>query len=787
MKKKIALIGNPNSGKTTVFNALTGGRQHVGNWPGKTVEKKEGSFTYRNHEIEVVDLPGTYSLTAYSIEELIARNYVVDEKPDVVVDIIDSTNLERHLYLATQLLEMDIKLILVFNMSDLADKQGLKIDTGQVSDYLKTPIIKTNASKGTGLMELKDTIIDVLEHKKGYDGEKTATINYGLEVEEHLNEFTKSIKEKIKLPWEYNPRWVALKLLENDKEVKKVIVGLENSGIVLTEAAKIQQHLNTVFGEDIESIIADARYGFIHGITLENVIKKEQKASIEEYVRRDMSNPIHKLSVGFGTILGLMFLFWGAQVMDSFEGFLESANAPEWVNMILADTVLAGLGAVTIYLPFLVLFYLVYSALECAGLIKRCDSLSDHIDRITTNRLLGIPLFLLFMLVAFNLTFEVAAPLSDVVDWFIADVLGGLVEGFLESLNAPGWLMSLALDGVIAGVGSVLVFVPFIFMLFLIIAVLEGSGYMARAAFVMDRVMHRIGLHGKSFIPLLLGFGCNVPAVMATRVLENRKDRILTILINPFMSCGARLPVYLLYAAAFFTGTTSIIGFSFKTETLVIYSLYLLGIVMALLVGLLFKNTLFKGLSSPFVMELPPYRMPNIRGVLIHTWERGWLFIRKAGTVIFAMVIVIWLLAALPVGVDYGSEESYVGVVGKIIAPVFKPLGFGDYRSSVSLFFGFVAKEVVVGSMGTLYGIDDVEAPEGEAGLIAALQDSFTPLSAYSFLVFVLLYVPCMVVVATIKREIGWRWAFFTVAYTTVVAWIASFMVYQGGLLLGFA
>jgi len=336
-------------------------------------------------------------------------------------------------------------------------------------------------------------------------------------------------------------------------------------------------------------------------------------------------------------------------------------------------------------------------------------------------------------------------------------------------------LISLAIDGAVAGVGSVLVFVPFIFMLFLIIAILEDSGYMARAAFVMDKVMHKIGLHGKSFIPMIIGFGCNVPAIMATRVLESKKDRILTILINPFMSCGARLPVYVLFAAAFFP----------DNGDLVVYSLYILGIIVAIIMGFILKNSFFKGLSSPFVMELPPYRMPTLRGVVTHTWERGWLFIRKAGTVIFTTMIIIWLLAALPPGVEYGSEGSIAGVIGKVIAPFFSPLGFGDWRSSVSLFFGFVAKEVVVGSFGVLYGIEDVETEAGEVGLIENLQGTFTPLSAYAFLVFVLLYAPCMVAVAVIKREIGWKWAVFTAVYTTAIAWITGFLVYRGGLLLG--
>ncbi|OQX20906.1 MAG: ferrous iron transport protein B [Candidatus Altiarchaeales archaeon A3] len=781
-KITVGLIGNPNCGKTTIFNALTGARQHVGNWPGKTVEKKEGNFKHNGYDIEVVDLPGTYSLTAYSIEELIARDYVVDEKPDVVIDVIDSTNLERNLYLAVQIIEMKANLILAFNMADLAENQGLKINIKQISDYLKVPIIKITAREGIGIEELKDAIIETQKKEKEV---KAEIITYGKDVEGHIKEFTKVIDSHLELPEKYNSRWIALKLIEDDKEILDLIKNLDVKGVVLKEAEKIRKHMASIFGEDVDAVIADARYGFIHGIVAEAVEKKEKKESFTAQAKKTISKPVYGATLAIGTILGIMFLFAGDWIKESFSGFLESAGAPEWLMMILADTIVAGIGAIAIYIPFVVLIFLVYASLESRGVIKGADTISDHFDRITTNRALGIPIFLLLMFIAFNLTFEIAAPLADVVDWFIADVIGGTLEGILTSVNAPDWLLSLALDGVVAGVGSVLVFVPFIFMLFIIIAILEDSGYLARAAFVMDRVMHKIGLHGKSFIPMLIGFGCNVPAIMATRVLENKRDRILTILINPFMSCGARLPVYILFTAAFFTGTTMIFGFSLNTETLVIYSLYLLGIAVAIIMGLIFKNTLFKGLSSPFVMELPPYRMPTLTGVAIHTWERGWVFIKKAGTVIFTTVVLIWFLAALPAGVEYGSEDSYIGGIGKTIAPVFTPIGAGDWQSSVSLFFGFIAKEVVVGAMGVLYGIGDVESPEGGEGLSEALQSTFTPLSAYAFLVFVLLYVPCMVAVATIKREIGWKWAIFTVVYTTAVAYIVALIVYQGGLLIG--
>jgi ferrous iron transport protein B len=511
--------------------------------------------------------------------------------------------------------------------------------------------------------------------------ERISIVTYGREVEEHLAELQKFLEKKVKLSEKYNLRWIALKLLENDAEITKLVKDIENGETVLLEAERIRQHLKNIFGEDVETIIADARYGFIHGIVKEAVEKASDRIS-----------------------------------------------------------------------------------------------LSDQIDKIVMNRILGIPIFLSLMFLMFHLTFEIATPLSKMIDVFFDKTLSSLVSNALESSNTPVWVTSLLVDGVIAGVGSVLVFVPFIFMLFLIIAILEDSGYMARAAFVMDRIMHKIGLHGKSFIPMILGFGCNVPAVMATRILESRRDRILTILINPFMSCGARLPIYVLFAAAFFP----------DKGQLVIYSLYIIGIIVAIMMGFILKNMLFKGLSSPFVMELPPYRMPTITGVIIHMWERGWLFIKKAGTVIFTAVIIVWFLASMPPGVEYGSEESIIGMTGKVIAPIFAPLGFGNWQSTVSLVFGFIAKEIIVGTLGVLYGIGDVETTAEEAGLIQNLQGTFTPLSAYSFLIFVLLYVPCMATIAAIKREIGWKWAIFAMLYTTAVAWIFSFAIYQGGLLIGF-
>lgn len=667
---EIALAGNPNCGKSTLFNNLTGLKQHVGNWPGKTVEKKDGSFTYEGTKINVTDLPGTYSLTAYSIEEIVARDYLVEENPDVVVHIVDAGNLERNLYLTIQLIELGANLVLAINMNKFATKKGLKIDAKKISQLLGVPVIKIEAVDETGKEQLLQAIIKNAEKKS----KPKNKLEYGTEIEEHLIELEKIISKSIKtnkLP----PKWLALKLLENDEQIIKKINGLENNGVIFEKTKEIQKHLNDVFGEDVDVAIADARYGFIAGLVTESV----ERPKIDKITR------------------------------------------------------------------------------------------SDYIDRIVTNKFLGIPIFLLIMYAMFQITFTLSEPLMGLIDEFFG-FLAESTAAIITSANGPEWLVSLFADGIIGGVGSVIIFLPNILLLFLAISILEDSGYMARAAFIMDRVMHKIGLHGKSFIPMILGFGCNVPAIMATRTLENKKDRLLTILINPFMSCGARLPVYMLFVSAFFT----------ENQGLIIFSLYMLGIIMAIIMGLIFKKTLFKGLSSPFVMELPPYRLPTIKGTLIHMWERGKIFLIKAGTLILAAVLVIWFLGSLPLGVEYGSEQSAIGMIGKAISPIFKPLGFGTWQASVALLFGVLAKEVVVGTMGTLYGA-------GEEGLGTILKSSFTPLTAYTFMVFTLLYVPCIAVLATIKKETNsWKWMLFSAGYLMAIAWIVSFIVYRLGLFLGF-
>ncbi|OQX86461.1 MAG: ferrous iron transport protein B [Candidatus Omnitrophica bacterium 4484_70.2] len=709
-KLTIALAGNPNSGKTTVFNNLTGARQHVGNYPGVTVEKKEGTLRYKDYEINVVDLPGTYSLTAYSIDELVARNFVIEEKPDVVIDIIDTSNLERNLYLATQFMELGVPLVLAFNMYDLAQKQGLNIDKHRLSQLLGCPIVFTVATKKQGMDELLDEAINLVEGKTKL---RRTNIGYGREIEEELKKIEEVILKDRSLTQKYPSKWLAVKSLEDDTEIIKKLKGSVYSQEILTQVERSAKHLEKIFGDTPQGIIADRRYGFISGACSEAVKKTYE-------VRH---------------------------------------------------------------------------------------SISDKIDKVLLNKILGLPIFLGLMWLVFKFTFKLSEPLMG---WIEASqtLLGNLFSRLLPEERA---IHSLVVDGIISGVGSVLMFVPIIFLLFLAIAVLEDSGYMARAAFIMDRFMHKIGLHGRSFISMLLGFGCNLPAIMATRTIEDRRDRLVTILVNPFMSCGARLPVYALFIGAFF---------SQEERGNVLFSLYLLGIIVAVLMAKLFRKYLFKGEASPFVMELPPYRVPTIKGLFIHMWERGVVYLKKAGSTIFLGCILIWFLSNFPWRPQYSKdydvlikqaqgnkrlvsqlekeraseklEKSYAGRLGRAIVPVFKPLGFDDWKICVGLIGGFVAKEIVVGTLGTLYSIS--EADEESESLRIALQREerpdgskmYNPLVAYALMVFILLYMPCVATVAVIKKETNsWKWPLFTVFYTTTIAWIVSFVIYQTGRLLG--
>ncbi|MDL2246908.1 ferrous iron transport protein B [Methanobrevibacter sp. OttesenSCG-928-K11] len=666
----IGLAGNPNVGKTTLFNQLTGLRQHVGNWPGKTVEKAEGHFNYDDIDMEVIDLPGNYALSAHSIEEIISRDFIVDESSDVIVNVIDAANLERNLYLTVQMMELGANLVIALNMNKFAKRKDHFINTKLMEELLGIPVVEIEANDKTGTEDL----LKAVEKAAKNPINSNKKLVYGDELKEHLGELEEVIEEDKNL-LDVPSMWTAIKLLENDNIVLEKVNNSNISNKIINKTENVKKHLKTVFDEDSEEIIANARYAFIDGLIAESVEKPE----IEK------------------------------------------------------------------------------------------PSFSDKIDKYLTNRILGLPIFLVIMYLMFMITFEVGAPFQGLLEEGFA-ILGESVAGFL----GDSWFSSLVVDGIIGGVGGVLVFLPIIILMFLMISLLEDSGYLARAAFVMDKVMHKlVGLHGKAFIPMILGFGCGVPGIMATRTMEHERDRLLTMMILPFMSCTARLPVYALFVAAFFSAY----------QGQVIFSLYLIGIAVAILVAAILKRTMFKGMTAPFVMELPSYKIPSLKGVLLHTWEKTYGFIRKAGTIILVASIVIWILSSFPMGVEYGSQESVTGQIGTIIAPIFEPVGFGEWQPAVSLIFGVVAKEVVVSTFSSLFGV----AEEG-AGITTAMHELFTPLSAFSFMIFVLLYVPCFAAVGTVKQETNsWKWPLTMILVTTVTAYIVSFIVYQGGTLLGFA
>ncbi|TRZ83225.1 ferrous iron transport protein B, partial [bacterium] len=661
---KVALAGNPNSGKSSVFNNLTGARQHVGNYPGVTVEKKEGIAYCNDYTIKITDLPGTYSLTAYSLDEVTARNFIIHEKPDIIVNIVDASNLERNLYLSTQLMEFGIPLVIVFNMSDIAESAGQQTDDKAMSELLGVSIVYTVGNKDKGSKELLEAIVRT--HKERAD-KNNVSVNYGREIEQEISKVMVLLNREIDLIDKYPSRWLAVKLLEGDKYIIDFIKAKQGSDEIIKQIEASRAHIKIIFADDAETVFADKRYGFINGILHETMTQKKDSHLV----------------------------------------------------------------------------------------------VSDNIDQIVANRILGIPIFLGIMWLMFKSIFFLS---EKPMQWI--EQTQALVSGFVSGLLPEGSLMQgLIVDGIIGGVGSVLVFVPIIFLLFFFMSILEDSGYMARIAFIADKFMHKIGLHGRSFIPMLLGFGCNVPAIMATRVIESKKDRFTTILINPFMSCGARLPVYTLLIGAFF---------SEKISSNVLFSLYILGFLMAIFMAKVFRRFIFTGESAPFVMELPPYRIPTLKGLIIHMWERGWLYIKKAGTVIMLGCIVIWSLSAFPVSAKGDLTKSYIGKIGKAIEPAVRPLGF-DWKIGTALVTGVVAKEIVVGTMGVLYG-----AGERDSGnpfsLRGALRKDvypdgrpvFTPLIAYAFMVFVLLYIPCLSTVAVIKKETGsWGWMFFSIGYST--------------------
>lgn len=679
MSYKFALVGNPNSGKTTMFNEITGSTQYVGNWPGVTVEKKEGKARRFKEDIRIIDLPGIYSLSPYSMEEIIARDYIIEEKPDVVINIVDASNIERNLYLTVQLKELGVPVVIALNMMDVVESRRDKIDIKALEKQLSIPVIPTSASKGTGIKEVIEKALEVAETST--EGASTDNSRYFEDKLESCLDEVETMVADIDEARNLNARWVAQKLLEGDDKIKEK---LKLPVSVITNLKQYQDDLEKAYGVDLETVFADNRYRFISKV-------------MESSVRKNMENK---------------GLTW-----------------------------------------------------------------SDKIDRVVTNRVLAIPMFLFIMYGIFQITFGAVGSFTiDWVDGFINNTVAGTLSSWLEAAGAAEWLMALVIDGIVAGLGSMLVFVPQIMILFFFLALLEDSGYMARAAFIMDRLLRKLGLSGKSFIPMLLGFGCSVPAVMAARTLENEKDRRLTIILSPFMSCGARLPVYALFAAAFFA----------NNQGVVVFSIYILGIVIAVLSGILLKNTILKGEAAPFVMELPPYRIPTLKGLGIHMVDRAKGFVKKAGTVIFAAAVVIWFLQSFNLSLQMvdDPEASIFGVIGKAIAPIFVPLGFGDWRASVALLTGLVAKEVVVSTMGILYGLGDIG--DNTTQLVVALQGAFTPLKAYAFMAFTLLYMPCIAAFGAIKREMNsWKWTLITVLYQTGTAWVVAFLIYQVGSLFG--
>lgn len=705
----IALAGNPNSGKTTIFNNITGTRQKVGNWPGVTVEKKEGAVSKYGYDLKIIDLPGTYSLTPFSIEEIVARDFVLDESPDVVIDIIDASNLERSLYLATQLRELDCKVLFALNMADVAFSRGTKIDAEKMSELLNVPVVFTIGNKNKGIDSLLKTAIELAESKSKISQKRK--VKYSKDIEDSISKLQSFIEERLEQNFPYNIRWTAIKLLENDKIVRERIrQKTGNKSLeILREVETHRKHLLDRFDDDPEIVMTDERYGFIAGI-IKEVVTTSKK--------------------------------------------------------------------------------------------RRIDT-SRNVDLLLTNRFVGLPIFILFIWIMFQTTFAVG---SYPMEWLDNGV--NWLSTILETSLPDSLFKDLLLNGIIAGVGSVIIFLPNILILFLFIAIFEDTGYMSRAAFLMDKIMHLIGLHGKSFIPMLMGFGCNVPAIMATRILESNKDRILTILITPFMSCSAKLPIYILLAGTFFSARAGT----------VIFSIYIIGIILSIITGRLFRSTLFKGADAPFVMELPPYRVPMIKSLIIHMWDRSKMFLKKMGGIILVGSVIVWMLTAFPRNINYSmdyneeinkidasftekqkkaeitklirakqaekAEKSFMGRIGKTIAPVFAPIGI-DWRGSVALLTGFVAKEIVVSTFGILYATEETDEPDALKN--ALLSSEMTSLSALSLMVFVLLYLPCVATIATIRRETGsLKWTLFSVGYSTSIAWAAAFCVYQGGKILGF-
>ena len=710
----VALVGNPNCGKTSLFNIASGAHEHVGNYSGVTVDAKEGFFDFQGYHFRIVDLPGTYSLSAYTPEELYVRKHIIEETPDVIINVADSSNLERNFYLTTQLIDMNVRMVIALNMYDELESSGNKLDYIKLSQLIGVPMIPTVCRRGEGIDQLFHVIIGIYEggdflsqkgeirseiledlrdwhktyvpdhefgsHKEEEDARprgymRHIHINHGPELERSIEEVKKAISQNEDIRHKYSTRFLSIKLLENDKEIENFISTLPNGKEIIAIRNKETLRIRKVMNEDSEQAITDAKYGFITGALKEtftdNHLEKEQTTRV--------------------------------------------------------------------------------------------------IDSIVTHRIWGYPIFFLFLYIMFEGTFVLGDYPMQGIEWLV-DQLGNLIRNNM----AEGPLKDLLIDGIIGGVGGVIVFLPNILILYFFISILEDSGYMARAAFIMDKIMHRMGLHGKSFIPLIMGFGCNVPAIMATRTIEDRKSRLITMLVNPLMSCSARLPIYLVMIGAFFPNCASFM----------LLCIYTAGILLAVIMARIFSKFLVKGEDSPFVMELPPYRMPTSKSIMRHTWEKGAQYLKKMGGIIMIASIIIWFLGYYPQHDAYESvaeqqENSYIGQIGKAIEPVIKPLGF-DWKLGIGLISGVGAKELVVSTLGVLYTNEgDVE------NVNLSNRIPITPLVALAYMLFVLIYFPCIATFAAIKQESGsWKWAIFTAGYTTGLAWLVVFTVFQIGSLI---
>ena len=700
----VALVGNPNCGKTSLFNIASGAHEHVGNYSGVTVDAKEGFFDFQGYHFRIVDLPGTYSLSAYSPEEIYVRKHIIEETPDVIINVVDASNLERNLYLTTQLIDMNVMMVIALNMYDELEASGNQLDYEKLSELVGVPLVPTVCRRSEGIDKLFHIIIEIYEgsdfvtknvkkHVRSEVMDELETwhkdfvpedhfgkqgffrhihVNHGPDIEKSIGEIQKAIRENERIRYKYSTRFLSIKLLENDKEIERIIRELPNGEEILKIRDKEADHISKAMNEDCEQAITDAKYGFISGALKEtftdNHLEKEQTTRV--------------------------------------------------------------------------------------------------IDSIVTHRIWGYPIFFLFLYIMFEGTFVLGEYPMMGIEWLVEQL--GL---FVGSHMNEGPLKDMIIDGIIGGVGGVIVFLPNILILYFFISLLEDSGYMARAAFIMDKIMHRMGLHGKSFIPLIMGFGCNVPAIMASRMIEDRKCRLITMLVNPLMSCSARLPIYLVLIGAFFPNSGSFI----------LLAIYAIGILLAVLVARLFSRFLVKGDDTPFVMELPPYRIPTTKSILRHTWEKGAQYLKKMGGIIMIASIIIWFLGYYPNHNAYETvaeqqENSYIGQIGKAIEPVIEPLGF-DWKLGIGLISGVGAKELVVSTLGVLYtNEEDIESVN--------LSDRIpiTPIVALGYMLFVLIYFPCIATIVAIKQESGsWKWALFAAFYTTTLAWIVAFAVNQIG------